>query len=230
MKLIDITKSYGQTQVLKKFNLEINEKEITCILGPSGCGKTTLLNIISNLIDYEGKVEKDTGRISYIFQNKRLLTNLTVYDNLDYVLSNLQKDRQKRKEIINKILEIVELSSWQNKYPKELSGGMAQRVSMARAFVYPSSLLLMDEPFKGLDILLKKRLISAFLKLWQNDERTVVFVTHDIDEAILISDRIILLSKNGNILLERDINLNKNCRDFTEKSLIELRNDIYRKA
>ena len=164
MKFIDINKSYGDIKVLTDFNLELIDNKINCIIGPSGCGKTTILNIVAELTEYQGKVEREQKGISYIFQNNRLLPNLNVQDNLEYVLSTIEKDKNERMKKIDKILDIVELAQRRKAYPHELSGGMQQRVSMARAFIYPSQILLMDEPFKGLDIALKKKLIAAFLK------------------------------------------------------------------
>jgi NitT/TauT family transport system ATP-binding protein len=128
---------------------------------------------------------------------------------------------------IDKILDIVELAQRRKAYPHELSGGMQQRVSMARAFIYPSQILLMDEPFKGLDIALKKKLIAAFLKLWQQDNKTVIFVTHDVDEALLLADKIVLLSPNAEILLNVDIDIERDKRSLSHAKISALRNRIY---
>lgn len=197
MKL-DLTKRFGEKTVLENFRLEIGEGEITCLLGQSGCGKTTVLNCIAGLLDCEGGVEGRPEEISYIFQQERLLPNLTVYGNLAYVLSGRNlPDADAR---IRRALAAVELSGEADSYPRTLSGGMAQRVSIARGFVYPSSLLLMDEPFRALDLALKYRVIAQFLRIWRQDGRTTVFVTHSIDEALLAASRIVLLGPRAEIL------------------------------
>lgn len=227
MKLIKINKKYGDLEVLNNFDLSMPEKGISCLLGPSGCGKTTILNIIADLTDYDGKVEKKEKGISYIFQNHRLLPNLNVKDNLEYVLATVEKNKDIRLNKIDDILKTVELEDWTNYYPHQLSGGMQQRVAMARAFIYPSELLLMDEPFKGLDIALKKKLIAAFLKLWKRDNKTVVYVTHDVDEALLLSDKLVLLSKSGEVLKDIKISYPQNDRDLSQDTLIDIRKTIY---
>ena len=177
--------------------------------------------------EYQGKVEREQKGISYIFQNNRLLPNLNVQDNLEYVLSTIEKDKNERMKKIDKILDIVELAQRRKAYPHELSGGMQQRVSMARAFIYPSQILLMDEPFKGLDIALKKKLIAAFLKLWQQYNKKVIFVTHDVDEALLLADKIVLLSPNAEILLNVDIDIERDKRSLSHAKISALRNRIY---
>lgn len=228
MRLININKNFGNLKVLENFDMSFPEGEITCLLGPSGCGKTTVLNVISGLVPFEGQTEGVAEKISYIFQNQRLLPNLTVYGNLDFVLRGAEGDKHKRQEKILELLSTVELEQRKDSYPSQLSGGMAQRVAMARAFVYPSSLLLMDEPFKGLDISLKKRLIAAFLKLWRKDKKTVVFVTHDIDEALLISDSVTLLSDRAKIIFRQNIDYPQEERQLSDERLMTVRTEIYR--
>lgn len=223
MKLSGIKKSYGDNVVFDGFDIEFQEGKITALLGKSGCGKTTLLNIISGLIDYEGYADSPE-KIGYVFQSFRLIPNLTVYENLEYVLHDIS-DKKKREGLISETLKMVELYEDRNKYPSELSGGMSQRVSLARGFVYPAPLILMDEPFKGLDVSLKKRILSLFCKLYERDNRTVVFVTHDIDEALLLADRIIVFDKGGLVLSDDSIVKARSERlvgDFAE-----LKNKIY---
>lgn len=224
----NLNKYYGENKIFKNFNLEIESGAVTCILGESGSGKTTLLNIISGITDYSGNVEGADGNISYIFQSPRLIPSLTVFGNLDYVLRTEIQDKIKRKEIIINILKIVELDEAKDKYPRELSGGMAQRAAMARAFAYPSELLIMDEPFKALDIGLKKRLTDAFLTLWEKDKRTVIYVTHDIDEALLISERIaVIKGKPASIVYDKAIKLSKRDRNLSASELNAIRSEIY---
>ena len=205
MIISDVDKKYNDLVVFEKLNLTIKDHEITAILGPSGCGKTTLLNIISKTTDYSGTIEGNDGKISYLFQSQRLLSNLTVKKNIEYVLRSYL-DKQEREKVTNDILKKVELTEFANYYPSQLSGGMAQRVSIARAFAYDSDIMLMDEPFKGLDISLKKKIIGVFLRLYKSDKKTTLFVTHDIDDALIMANRIIVLSSDGKIVLDETIN------------------------
>ena len=188
IEIKDVSLRYGETSVYKHFSLTIETGKITCLLGASGCGKTTLLNMLAGLVPYEGKIGNVPPRISYIFQEERLLPNLTVRQNIAFVLGK-NADRDK----ISALLEKVELSGKENAYPSELSGGQAQRVSIARAFAYPSALILMDEPFSSLDTALKIRLMDVFCRLWEEEKRTAVFVAHDAEEAYMLSHRAVLL-------------------------------------
>lgn len=182
--LKNITKKYGSLTVYDGFDLQIAEGEITCLLGPSGCGKTTLLNILAGLTPYGGEVSYKGG-CSYIFQTPRLVPNLTAEGNLKLVCGDGDK--------VAEMLERVGLTDKASAYPKELSGGQAQRVAIARAFLRPSGLLLMDEPFSSLDTALKIKLIDLFFCLWRDARPTVVFVTHDAEEACMMSHRAVLL-------------------------------------
>jgi len=191
----NLSKSFGNLTVFKDFNLEIPEGQITCILGPSGCGKTTLLNVIGGLETPDsGKLEGFENKvISHVFQEPRLIRWKTVWDNIDFVIKDTYP-REQRNVLITKYLEMVGLKDFKDYYPDKLSGGMLQRTAIARAFVYPADLLIMDEPFKGLDLKLKISVMEAFVKIWQADKRTVVFVTHDIDETLFLGDEIYVLS------------------------------------
>lgn len=227
--LKNINKKFDDETIFENFNLTLFENKISCILGSSGSGKTTLLNIIANLTPYSGEYEKNQN-ISYIFQEHRLIESMNVFDNMNFALSGFYPNKQQRYEIIEKFLSLVEMWDSRKKYPKELSGGMAQRVSMARAFAYPGEILLMDEAFKGLDISLKNRLIKTFLKLWTKDKRTVVFVTHDIYEALHLSDTIYLLAnKPAEIVLSEDIKIDKFERELTHPNIMNARDRIIEK-
>jgi NitT/TauT family transport system ATP-binding protein len=227
IELTDITKKYGNIPVFENFSAVFKQGEISCVLGRSGSGKTTLLNIISGITFFEGKVNTANQDISYVFQDNRLINNLTVYQNVEYVLLSKIKDKRKRTNIITPLLEAAEIEDKKDKYPQQLSGGMKQRLSIARAFAYPSKTLLMDEPFRSLDPALKSRIINTFLKLW--DKRTVVFVTHDIDEALLLSDTIYILNGSPATVTNMfDIEKPLTARDITDAYFSKIRKEIYR--
>lgn len=191
IKIKNVTIKYDQLEVVKDFSYTFNSKDITVLYGPSGCGKTTLLNAIAGTLTYQGHIEAKKP-VSYIFQEDRLLPWMTVYENIAYVLNHLY-DEQEKNEKVNHYLNLVGLSDCKHVYPKALSGGMKRRVSIARAFAFPGEILLMDEPFKGLDKALKEQIMSDFLKLWQGDQRSVLLVTHDEHEAEFIGHKIVHL-------------------------------------
>lgn len=203
IEIKNLTKRYGELSVYDNFSLSIEEGKIISVLGESGSGKTTLLNCIAHLTPFEGDITK--LKCSYVFQTPRLVPNLTVKENLRLIC----KDERK----INDMLAKVHLSDKADSYPIKLSGGQAQRVSLVRAFLFESDIILMDEPLSSLDLRLKKEITELFLSIWENDKRTVIYVTHDINEAVEIAHRIIIL-RDGKILYDicpkelppRDIN------------------------
>ncbi len=188
MKFKNIVKRFGDKTVYDGFSA--NFDGITAVLGRSGCGKTTLLNIAAKLTDYEGNVEV-IGETSYIFQQPRLVKNLTVSENLTLIGAD--------KAQAEKMLKEVGVDG--GLYPKQLSGGMADRVSLARAFVRGGGTLLMDEPFRGLDIGLKSRIMELFKKLYGNSGGDVLFVTHSPFEACSLADRAVVL-EGGEIIAD----------------------------
>jgi len=196
LELKNISKTYGPVALYRDFSLSFDEGKITCILGPSGCGKTTLLNLIGGLVAPDsGTLDGFTGkRISYIFQDPRLLPWKTARENIDFVLPH-DLPPTERMHLVNHFIELVELENFAGYYPAKLSGGMRQRVAIARAFAFPSDIILMDEPLKGLDVKLKLNLIRTFSRIWESDRRTVIFVTHDVEESLLLSNEIIVMSR-----------------------------------
>jgi len=196
LEIKGLYKDFGEISLYRDFCIGFSEGTITCILGPSGCGKTTLLNIIGNIIkpDRGTLIGFDKKIISYIFQDPRLLPWKTVKGNIEFVLSK-NLTREEREKYTDRFIRLVELDGFANYYPSKLSGGMRQRVSIARAFAYPSDIILMDEPLKGLDIKLKLNLIQTFSRIWQADKRTVIFVTHDVDESLLLGNEIVVLGQ-----------------------------------
>jgi len=198
-----VDKTLGQTRVLNDFSMHAEKNEITCILGPSGCGKTTMLQLLAGL------EQPDAGRItgledmrpSYVFQEPRLLLWKTVAQNIAFVLQDtVSPDRQQ--ELVKKYLTMMDLYEYRDSYPKSLSGGMKQRLALCRAFAYPHDLLLMDEPFKSLDTPLRLGLVRQVARMWQEKPSTIIFVTHDIMDALLLGHRVIVLSARPAVVLD----------------------------
>jgi len=227
LKIENLNKSFHDINLFKDFNIEIQENTISCILGPSGCGKTTLLNIIGKTIQTDtGTLEGfENKKLSYIFQEPRLLPWKTVKENISFVL-NEGNINDAKKEIIDRYIKLVELDNFANYYPSKLSGGMKQRVAIARAFSYPSDIILMDEPLKALDLKLKLNLMKAFRRIWQFDKRTVIFVTHDIDEALLIGNDIYVFSK-APVNIKEKFSISSKERNLNAPEIVELKNKIW---
>ena len=156
-----LTIAYGEKRIFDGLDLSLRGGAVNVVLGSSGVGKTTLLNAVAGLVPHGGSIDMPQGGISYIFQKDRLIPGISVRKNLDLVLRSKIADKNERREKIDEVLRRLEISDQADKYPSELSGGQAQRVSMARAFLYPSSVLLMDEPFRALDLGLKLRLMAG---------------------------------------------------------------------
>jgi NitT/TauT family transport system ATP-binding protein len=196
LQINDLNKSFNGVTLFKDFNLSLAESTITCILGPSGCGKSTLLNIIGKVIPPDsGSLVGFDGKIfSYIFQEPRLLPWKTVRGNIEFVLDSNLSPSSRRREA-DRLINNVQLDGFANYYPSQLSGGMRQRVSIARAFACHSDIILMDEPLNGLDFSLKQNMIKWFSQIWKEDRRTVIFVTHNVDEALLLGNEIVVLSE-----------------------------------
>jgi len=222
--LKNVTKTFGDRVVLRNLNLEIKEGKINCILGASGCGKTTILNILAGLTECEGEVLKPE-KVAYIFQNSRLLNNLTVWENVEYVILNEPKEEREKK--IRDLLMMTELFDRRNDFPSVLSGGMARRVSIARAYAYPAELLLMDEPFSALDLGLKLRQMEVYNKLSSVYGRTTVFVTHDIDEALLFADTVTVLSEGGEVVTQFEISEPRDNRSLFSPTSVALKEKMF---
>jgi NitT/TauT family transport system ATP-binding protein len=193
----------GKTVALNGVNLDIYDNEFICVVGPSGCGKSTLLNIIAGLHEASaGEVLVDGVKVEgtgvdrgVVFQQYALFPWLTVKKNVMFGLK-LKKDltEEQREEIALKYIKMVGLEKFVDAYPKELSGGMKQRVAIARAYAVNPSLLLMDEPFGALDAQTRTQLQTELLKTWEEEKKTCFFITHDVEEAILLATKVIVMS------------------------------------
>jgi ABC-type nitrate/sulfonate/bicarbonate transport system ATPase subunit len=182
----------GEHVAIANLQLRVNSGEFVCLVGPSGCGKTTLLNLIAGLDhDFEGHIHFDSQSptFGYVFQNPRLLPWRTVRENIDLVVENASSPTY-----VDALLETMQLTPFQHVYPERLSLGMSRRVAIIRAFAINPDVLLMDEPFVSLDAKTAKQIRQLLVSVWQQRPHTVLFVTHDLREAIAIADRIVFLS------------------------------------
>jgi len=219
--------SYGENTIFKDFNISFKEGSINVILGGSGVGKTTLLNCIAGIKKYDGIITGDDEGISYIFQKDRLIPSISVFKNLDLILKSVYKDKKERKEKIEIMLDLLEISDIKNALPTTLSGGQAQRVSIARAFLFPSKVLLLDEPFKALDTALKARLLKALITLNGIMPRTIVFVTHAIDECLLSANKyFVFAGRPVGISLQGEIDQKLEERSLSSDELTETRDKL----
>lgn len=208
------SKRDGDVVALEDVSLCVKKGEFVCLIGPSGCGKTTLLRILAGLESastgqFEIKKGKENKPLqSMIFQEKGVIPWISVEENVAFGLKMRHLPKAQVKEQTSYFLEKVGLSQFAKLYPKELSGGMKQRVSIARAFANDPEVLLMDEPFAALDEQNKFILQEELLSIWQETRKTVIFITHSIDEALLLSDRILLMtSQPGKIAAEKKVDL-----------------------
>lgn len=210
----NLNKAYGSEQIFKNFNIEFSDDNINCIVGKSGCGKSTLLNIIAGLIDVQGGEIGGAALsdISYIFQEDRLIEWLNVKENLELTLKKYF-DSSILDAKMDEVLELVGIYDIKNKYPNELSGGMRQRINIARAFGKPSKIILMDEPFKSLDYKLKYTIIDEFKNLLNKEKRMVILVTHDLDEAIYFQGNIFVFSNKPVIIAGQFSSDLENCKE-----------------
>ena len=240
IELNAINKSFQQAErqellVLDNINFKLHEGEIVALLGKSGSGKSTLLRIIAGLIPassgdvgYRGKpVKGPVYGMAMVFQSFALLPWLTVLENVEIGLEALGVSREERRERALKTIDVIGLDGFETAYPKELSGGMRQRVGFARALVVNPDVLLMDEPFSALDVLTADNLRSDLLDLWQEkktDTKGIIFVTHNIEEAVFMADRIIIFDSNpGSIRADLAVNLEhpRNDQDIPYRKMVD---------
>ena len=229
----DITKSFSNTEVLQPINLEVAEGELVCILGPSGCGKSTLLNIVGGFlaptggvvtIDEEPVTAPDPRRI-FVFQERGVFPWLTVEGNIGFGLFRLS-DEEKRKRIAHYV-QLVGLEGFERSYPRELSGGMKQRLEVARALAVNPDVLFLDEPFGALDSITRLQMRGELLRIWQAERKTILFVTHDIEESVQLADRVVVMSaRPARIRRIVDIDI-PHPRDLSSPRYIDLRDSIF---
>ncbi|WP_019133393.1 ABC transporter ATP-binding protein [Kallipyga massiliensis] len=228
----------GEITALNGVDLDIKENEFVCVVGPSGCGKSTLLNIIGGLDKpTEGKVTIDGEEVDgpspehgIVFQQYALFPWLTVEKNIQFGLKLQGKTPEEREAITQKYLKVVGLEKFAKSYPKELSGGMKQRVAIARAYAVNPKVLLMDEPFGALDAQTRVQLQTELLKTWEEEQKTCFFITHDVEEAIVLAQRVIIMSARPSRvkdIVEIDIPYPRDQATKMSPRFLELKNRIW---
>ena len=233
----NLTKSYGDSKILDNINIHIKDGEFVSIIGPSGCGKSTLINIISGLDSRTGgkvivegeEITKPSVDRIMVFQNAALFPWLTVYENVAFGLKTITKDKDQINTKVIEILRKVHLYKYRDKYPHELSGGMKQRVSIARSIVMDPKILLMDEPFSALDEQTRMLLHSELQEIWMETKKTILFVTHNIREAVKLSDRVLIMGTRPGTIID-DIRIeDSHPRELNSPGLIYKEKVVYEK-
>ena len=205
----------GVLEALGSVTFDVYPEEFVSIVGPSGCGKTTLLKIIAGLTDRsEGQIIVDRGsfdprrEVGFVFQKALLLNWRRVLDNVLLPIEILKLDKKKYIPKARELLSLVGLEGFERSYPNELSGGMQQRVSLARALIHDPKMILMDEPFGALDAITREKMNLELLRIWAESKKTIIFITHEINEAVFLSDRVVVLSARPSRMIDAlDIDL-----------------------
>jgi NitT/TauT family transport system ATP-binding protein len=219
--------------VLQDINLEVNEGEFVCLLGPSGCGKSTMLSIMAGFLSptsgevkIDGEVVRgpDPRRI-FVFQERGVFPWLTVEGNIEFGLFKLS--RSEREQRVRHYVRMVGLAGFESSYPQELSGGMKQRLEVARALAVNPDMLFLDEPFGALDSITRLIMRGELLRIWEAERKTIIFVTHDIDEAVQLADRVVVLSARP-ARIQQIVNIDiPHPRDISSARYLELRDGIF---
>jgi len=236
LSIQNISHNYGNIEVLKDINLEINEGQIVCLIGPSGCGKSTLLRLLGGLekpmngkVMQMGEPPKDSlNPLTYIFQDFALLPWRSVYNNIALVLEDHKLQKKEIDKIISNVLKRTELTNFAHALPKQLSGGMKQRVAIARALSVSPAIMLMDEPLSAIDSQTRELLMDDLISLWEREKFTAVYVTHNLAEAVRLGHKIVVLSRRpGTIkkIVEIDIDLKDRKNHILE--LNKKQNDLW---
>jgi ABC-type nitrate/sulfonate/bicarbonate transport system ATPase subunit len=229
----NIGMSFSATRVLDDISLDVHEGEFVCILGPSGCGKSTLLNIVGGFITpSEGEVTIDGERVTgpdprriFVFQERGVFPWLTVEQNISFGLFRLD-DKEQRDRVAHYVA-MVGLRGFEKSYPRELSGGMKQRLEVARALAVNPDVLYLDEPFGALDSITRLQMRRELLRIWEAERKTILFVTHDIEESVQLADRVVVLSaRPGRVQRIVEVGI-EHPRDLSDPRYIARRDEIF---
>ena len=234
VKVTHLTKKFDDLLVLDDISFTVKEGEFLCIVGPTGCGKTTFLNSLTKLykptsgeiLINDEPVDLLRHNIAYIFQEYSTMHWLTVEENVGFGLDIKNIPKSEAKEKVNEYLQVVGLEKYRNYYPDQLSASMLQRVVIARAFATEPEVLLMDEPYGQLDIELRFRLEDELLKLWERNKTTVIFITHNIEEAVYLGERILVLTNKPTGIKKEIYNNIQRPRNIAAKDFVDLRNEV----
>lgn len=229
-----LTKSFGSLKVLDDISFQVNDGDFLCIVGPTGCGKTTFLNSLVKLYDIDDgeilingeEVDLNKHSIAYIMQEYSTMSWLTVKENVQFGMKVRKFSKEKLNRKTEEVLKMVGLDKFADYYPEQLSASMLQRVSIARAFAVEPDLLLMDEPYGQLDLELRFRLEDELIRIWQETKTTIIFITHNIEEAVYMSQRIMVLTNKPTKVKEDFVNPLPLPRNVTEEKFIEMRNKV----
>lgn len=234
VRVRNLTKNFGDLQVLDNVSFEVKKGDFLCIVGPTGCGKTTFLNSLTKLYDITAgeilvngePVNLKKHNLAYIFQEYSTMPWLTVEENIRFGLEIKGSSKEELNDRVEEVTKLVGLEEFGSYYPKQLSASMLQRVVIARAFAVEPELLLMDEPYGQLDIELRFRLEDELIKLWRKTGTTVIFITHNIEEAVYLGDRILVLTNKPTSIKEEITNDLPRPRDITDPHFVALRNRV----
>ena len=230
----NLTKSFGDLLVLDDISFQVEDGEFLCIVGPTGCGKTTFLNSLTKLYEInkgemliDGEpIDLKKHNVAYIFQEYSTMSWLTIEENIAFGLRIKRIPENVVKERVEEVMEMVNLTKFRKYYPRQLSASMLQRVVIARAFATKPDLLLMDEPYGQLDLNLKYHLEDELIKLWEQLKTTVIFITHNIEEAVYLSDKIMVLTNKPTKIKTSMINELPRPRKVTDTEFVKLRNEV----
>lgn len=231
-----MTKKFGELLVLNDISFTVEKGEFLCVVGPTGCGKTTFLNCLTKLKAYEltageilingEPVDLQKHNVAYIFQEYSSFPWYTVEENIAYGLKVKRRPKAEIHEAVEEMLDLVGLREYRSYYPDQLSASMLQRVSIARAFAVKPELLLMDEPYGQLDNELRYKLEDELIKLWQRTGTTIIFITHNIEEAVYLSEKILVLTNKPTTIKKEILNDLPRPRDVTDIAFNRLRDDV----
>ena len=227
--LKNVSKSFDDMEILKDINIEVKEGELISILGPSGSGKSTIFNILTNIISADNGEVRINGNLSYMYQKDMMVPWKKVIDNIGIPLIFKGKSKKEAREEVKRYIYEFGLGGFEYKYPSQLSGGMKQRANFLKTYLTSNDIMLLDEPFGALDSMTRRKMQNWLLELTKEMKSTILFITHDIEEAILLSNRIYIISEKPAIIKgEIKVNLPKDRNEniVTSEEFIEIKKEI----